>query len=137
MCCLLLPSALPLGNLFLSAIYPSNQTLPSQICAQNMMLFVQLLNRFEGTVSQVFPITLNVQDFSLGQRSGTNYRRTDIFTNSTFHLNVVFLPLTGVCVSWVSQPAAEHQKMTLPTIRSLLRSHRKHMKLRTPLIHRI
>lgn len=46
------------------------------------------------------------------------------------------LPLTGVCVSWVSQPTVEQQKITSPTITGLLRSHRKHVKLKTPLIHR-
>lgn len=45
------------------------------------------------------------------------------------------LPLRGVYVSWVSQPAVEQQNTTSPTIASL-RSHRKHIKLRTPLIHR-
>lgn len=81
------------------------------------------------------------KDSSLEERSGSNYRRTQIFTNSTCHLNVAFtttnrnLCFLGIPTGCWAAESESHFTFS-PTIRSLLRIHRKHIKLSTPLIHR-
>lgn len=94
-------TALQLGNFFfLSAIYPSYQTHRS---VHKMWCFstteIDLKEQFLRSPSWLWVC----KDSSLGERSGTNYRGTQIFNNSTCHLNVAF-PATkrSLCLLGIS-----------------------------------